>query len=278
MAKNLEFSSTDFGSTDWGDGSGSRRPVRAPVVDPRQHVPTAAVVGAVRLSLLGGFAVDLKDRGVELVHDAQRLIAFLAIKEKRMPRCFVASSLWPTNSERRALNSLRSALWRVRDQAEDLIDADKRTIGLCPSVSVDLQRASELAKAIVSGAPPDDVQLDPQLIMRQLLPGWYDDWILVAQEQFRQQSMHALEVIAEALGRAGEYARAIEAAMASVQVDPFRESAHRLVIRVHLAEGNSSEAVRHFRVYRAQLNEELGIEPSAQLTDLIDSVTRCTSS
>ena len=51
--------------------------------------------------------------------------------------------------------------------------------------------------------------------------------------------------------------------------EPLRESAHRMVISAHLAEGNCSEALRQYERFRALLADALGLEPSPQLTELI---------
>ena len=49
----------------------------------------------------------------------------------------------------------------------------------------------------------------------------------------------------------------------------MRESAHRLLIQVHLAEGNRAEAGRQYEIYRNLLATELGIEPSASIKHLL---------
>jgi len=51
--------------------------------------------------------------------------------------------------------------------------------------------------------------------------------------------------------------------------DPLRESARAAVIRVHIAEGNQSNAVEEFERYRSQLNAELGLEPTSRLSQLL---------
>ena len=45
--------------------------------------------------------------------------------------------------------------------------------------------------------------------------------------------------------------------------EPLRESAHRRVMQVHLAEENPSEALRQFDAVRVLLRDQLGIAPSA---------------
>jgi DNA-binding SARP family transcriptional activator len=54
-----------------------------------------------------------------------------------------------------------------------------------------------------------------------------------------------------------------------VRTEPLRESAHRAVVSVHLAEHNVVEAVRHYRAFRKLLGEELGMEPSPDFTSML---------
>ena len=56
---------------------------------------------------------------------------------------------------------------------------------------------------------------------------------------------------------------------AAIKVDPLRESGHAALIRAHLAYGNRSQALRTNATYRETLQNELGIDPSPEFTDLI---------
>ena len=60
----------------------------------------------------------------------------------------------------------------------------------------------------------------------------------------------------------GPFGKAIEVGLTAVAGEPLRESAHRALMRVHLAEGNPSEALRQYRLCRRCLGV-LGLEPSA---------------
>jgi DNA-binding SARP family transcriptional activator len=71
------------------------------------------------------------------------------------------------------------------------------------------------------------------------------------------------------LRRGQRYIDALEAAIESVRIEPLRESANRMIIAIHLTEGNVVEAVRHYRFFRDLLRAELGIEPSPQLTEMM---------
>jgi DNA-binding SARP family transcriptional activator len=102
-----------------------------------------------------------------------------------------------------------------------------------------------------------------------LLPGWSEDWLVVEQESYRQRRLHVLDELSQALCEATLYSSALEAALAAVQADPLRESAHRRVVSVHLAEGNPSEALRAYHAYRRLLASELGLPPSPAIRELV---------
>ena len=65
-------------------------------------------------------------------------------------------------------------------------------------------------------------------------------------------------------------ARRCEAALEAMAAEPLRETPHRLVVRIHLAEGNAFEAVHAFYVYRDLLMRELRLEPSPAMCALLD--------
>ncbi len=96
-----------------------------------------------------------------------------------------------------------------------------------------------------------------------LLPGWYDDWVIFERERLRQRMLHALEVLSCRLRATGRYGEAVKAAMDAVAVEPLRESAQRVLAEAHIAEGNYIEARRTFMTYRDLTRRELGVEPSS---------------
>lgn len=106
------------------------------------------------------------------------------------------------------------------------------------------------------------------------LPGWYGHSVLLERERLSQLRAHALEAVAARLAEAGRHGQAIQAAYAAVRAEPLRESAHRTVVRVLIAEGNVAEAVRVYRRFNVMLREELGIAPTAQMTELVCGLPR----
>jgi DNA-binding SARP family transcriptional activator len=78
-----------------------------------------------------------------------------------------------------------------------------------------------------------------------------------------------LEAQAEQLAQSGAYGLALEFALAAVRADELRESGHRVVIKIHLAEGNLIEARRAYDQCAALLASEIGVPPSEATTALL---------
>jgi len=223
------------------------------------------------LTLLDGF--ELRDRGlpIALPPVCQRVVAFLALSGRPLTRVYVAGALWLHASEERSCASLRSALWRIRSRRDGLIEATVTHVALSGRVAVDVHGAVIAMRGLLSSDAASREELDATYSTGELLPDWYDDWLLFERERFRQLSLHALEALAERMGREGDLARGLEAALSAVRTEPLRESAHRVLIRLHLAEGNRGEAVRQYELCRRLLRERLGVEPSPELERLLDA-------
>jgi DNA-binding SARP family transcriptional activator len=223
-----------------------------------------------QLALMGVFGLDVAGTAAVLPLSAQRLLAFLALAHKPLSRLYVAGHLWGDAADERAAASLRSALWRVR-QAGEIVRVDERTLELSPGVEVDIDGALARARRISDAAIPLGVD-DVQALCRtdDILPDWYDEpWLELERECFRKRRLGALERACERLVAENRLSEALEAGLAAVSADPLRESAHRVLIRMHLAEGNAAEAVRQFRVWERLSEVALGLAPSAQLRALV---------
>jgi DNA-binding SARP family transcriptional activator len=149
-----------------------------------------------------------------------------------------------------------------------VVVATASDLALAGDVVVDVDEAAAAARRALSHEGERD-DLDRLCLVGDLLPGWYDDWLLIDRERFRQLRVHALESLCDDCACAGDFAAAAAAGLAAVAAEPLRESAHRILIRAHLAEGNVGEAIRQYAIYRDLLRAELGIEPSGQLKELV---------
>lgn len=230
-------------------------------------------MAAYRVGLFGGFEVTRDGVGITVPSESQRLVAFLAMHDTPLERSYVAGRLWCDSDEERARANLRSSLWRLRRHADDLVVADATSLALGPDVTADVRvlrgRSNELlATADTPAGAPDD--LDHRPFALELLPGWYDDWVIVERERVHQLCLHSLESIATILLERRLFGAAIQALLTSISLDQLRESPRRQLIAVHLAEGNHSEAVRQYREFAELLDRDLGLQPSPAMRAQLD--------
>jgi DNA-binding SARP family transcriptional activator len=226
-----------------------------------------------QLFVLGSFGLEFDGEPLRLSTPAQRLLAHLAVAQRRRPvrRTALAERLWGDTAPSRAASNLRSVLWRLpRPRGRQLVVSDASAVRLSPETNVDLWEAEELATAICSAVPPPmEALTDLSGLSEDLLPDWHDDWLLVERESHRQKRLHALERSSAHLRERGEFNASLAAALSAVHCEPLRESAHRRVIEVHLAEGNHAEALRQFEGYRRLVASELGLPPSPAIRQLV---------
>jgi DNA-binding SARP family transcriptional activator len=229
------------------------------------------LAGVPAVLLFGGPYVMLDGTRLEVPEGSKRLLVFVALSAGHVDRRFAAGSLWPVGNDDRAAGNLRSALWRLRCAGIDLVESDKRNLRLRPGTVVDVNLVCDWAARLVDGsATPADLRVGNwHLDAVELLPGWYDDWVIFERERIRQQLLHALEILSRRLAAAGRCAEAVVTAISAVSADPLRESAHRVLIEAHLAEGNLAEGRRAYDRYRAIARRELGVEPGRELASLI---------
>jgi DNA-binding SARP family transcriptional activator len=235
----------------------------------RRRSASALAPAPARLQLLSCFELAFGDEVVILPPTVQRLVVFLTLRDRPLLRQYVAGTLWPETSEQRAGANLRSALWRLNQLEVRVVEAGGMSLQLASRVRVDLRDRTAQALLLLDADEPDVDGLDETVFAEDLLTDWYDDWLVIERERFHQLRLRALEFVCERLAACGKFARALDAGLAAVAGEPLRESAHRAVVRVHLAEGNRAEAVRQFQLYRELLHDQLGLEPSMHIIELL---------
>jgi DNA-binding SARP family transcriptional activator len=234
---------------------------------------------AARVVLLDGFGLHLggarpAETVLDLPRGVQRLVAFLSLA-RRPARSAVAGTLWPDASDALAHSSLRSALWRLHKAVPGLVDVSGGALALASDVRVDVRDLTSWARCALDPRMDVDGVLPPDVGQSgELLPGWYDDWVLLEREGLRQLRMHAFEALADKLSRVGRYGEAVQAAHTAIRAEPLRETAHRALVRTHLAEGNVTEAFRAYESFRSFLLRELGVAPTATMQALVSGVRR----
>ena len=220
------------------------------------------------MRLLGGFELRRDGDVIELPLSVHRLLGFLALNRRSLPRCYVADCLWPDTDEERAHANLRTALWRLHPLHHDILDVTPVALALNPRVWVDTTFLQDAAREYRCS----HILPDPEWLLEirgELLPGCWDSWLVFDRERQRQEAVELLESSSLACLARGEVHLAMMLGLGAVECDPLRESANLLVVRIRLAADDLVGAIRHASRYGRLLRDELGIPLPSPLAELI---------
>ena len=227
------------------------------------------------LRLLGGFRLLVNGDLVQVGRTGQRLLAVLACRGRHATRSQIAQELWPDTTSGRAHANLRTALYRLQRTCPIVVHATNTHIQLVVGIHIDLEQSTRLANRVLGASGPVDSSLLGVALHANfhddLLPDWDDEWLADHQYRYRQLRLTALETLSVLLAAAGHHGAAVQAALAAVQADSLRDSAHETLIRACLAQGNRHEAYSHYAAYRRILRDELGLDPPASIGQLLTS-------
>ncbi len=148
--------------------------------------------------LLGGFAVRRGEEPIELPPACQRLVTLLALKRKPVHRLWVCATLWPHTQTRKAVASLRSAMWRLRPVGVGaLLAVDPQYLQLSPEVTVDWHEAVDLIEQMRRDGLEAALVADllPLLRAGDLLDTWAEKWVTCERDRYHAMRMGAFEAL-----------------------------------------------------------------------------------
>ena len=100
----------------------------------------------------------------------------------------------------------------------------------------------------------------------------FDDWQFMQAETLRGELAEALEKLAHGQSARGDFAGALVSARRWLALDPLREEAHRQVMRLYAWADQRNAALRQYRSCVRILEQELGVAPLAETTELYEVV------
>ncbi|WGS03018.1 hypothetical protein MTX26_36175 (plasmid) [Bradyrhizobium sp. ISRA443] len=232
-----------------------------------------------QLDLLGDFVARSGTQTLgPLPKKARGLLAYLTMhRDQAIPRETLALLFWQDSGGERARRSLRECVMDIRTafgQAANVLVTTSQAIAMSADVDIDVQRFERLARS--NGR--DDLEAAFALYRDEFLFGLdiasesFSEWL-----SFERQRMSSLASdlgcrLAMALRQADRLEAASEAAERVVRIDPLREDAHRLLMKLFSAAGNRSAALRQYASCREILKRELGVAPEQATSDLAATI------
>jgi len=251
------------------------------------------------VSLLGALEVRLAERAITTFeYDKVRaLLAYLMVEADHPHRReALVGLLWPEHAERAARQSLSQALLVLRRAIADrtveppflLITPQTLQFNRESDAWLDMARFTALVDTVHHHSHVSLIacesclpQLEEAVALYQgdFLAGFslpdcpeFETWITLQRERLRQQALDALDQLADAYLHCGEYALALKHARSQLELDAWRESAHRQAIAALVLGGQRTAALAQYETCAQTLRTELDVAPEPATTALYEHI------
>lgn len=250
------------------------------------------------VSLLGSFNAFL-DQYPALVFESDKtraLLGYLAV-EMNQPhrREKLAGLLWPERSEMCARHSLSQALCNLRQVIDDaavappilLVSAQEIQFNAASDHWVDTtaltgliaQRAAHCRGPLTCSACLERMEQAVALRRGSFMEGFslgdsmdFEEWLLLHRERFDRLVRECFDVLILSYEQRADYPTALSYAWQHIEMDPWREEAHRYVMRLLALTGRRSEALAHYEKCRYWLIRDLGMAPATETQGLYQEI------
>lgn len=259
------------------------------------------------LSFLGGFQAILADQPITAFESnkGRGLLAYLAVEATGVAhsRATLAELLWPGYGEGYARASLRQSLHHLRKSLDsheqqalcgqekpELLLITRQTIQINPAADtwVDVTQFSSL---LVQCSQHDHAHLATcqtclprlrqasELYQGDFLAGLavddsieFEEWRRYKQEELHIQAINLLATLTDAAEAEGDYTAAEEYVRRQIDLEPWRETAHRRLIQILAGSGDSRGAIAQYHAFRQIIKQEVGAEPEPETVALYEQI------
>lgn len=218
--------------------------------------------------LLGTFDIKYKKKSVQISsRPAQSLFAYLILNVGTSHRREkLAGMLWPDSLEETARDNLRHTLWRMRKALEAasstrFLHADDVTIKFENSSDYWLD-AAELG-SLSENASADELLAVLSNYQGELLPGFYDEWVISEREHLNSIFEHQMARLLALLEKEKRWLDILDWGERWIKLGQKPEPAYRALMMAHAAKGDMSKVAATYERCVKSL-KEFGIEPSEQ--------------
>src|SRR2546428_10918528 len=231
------------------------------------------------LELLGTLSLRDETRPVPVAAQQKRPLGLLAILglggKPGLSRDRIEAYLWPESSGARAQHALDQTVYAIRHAlGSDVILATARELRLNPElVRVDVWEfeqailASQWTAAVGHYKGP-------------LLDGFHfadshelDSWIESNRSRLRLEYQKAIEFLANSSAEAGDRSQSVTWWRRLANSDPISAGATKKLMLALAAAGDRAGAVKHARLYKELVRQELEIEPDSEIENLAASLS-----
>ena len=232
-----------------------------------------------QLSLLGSPQITLDGNTVTALASAKShaLLYYLAAMDRPQSRLALAGLLWSNKSDSEARMNLRQALYQLRQVLPDYVKATRQEVQLvrAEGLGVDVQLFAAMLKSGLTG-DMERLQTAVDQYQGDFLAGFFvddapefEEWQLVERERLRSLAIQAMHQLSTHYMQERLVGSGLLVTRRLLEVEPWREESHQLLIRLLAWDGQMSAALAQYEQCRQLLADELGVEPSPETEALV---------
>ena len=245
-----------------------------------------------KINTLGGLSISVDNHLATgfVSRKAEALLVYLALNPREHPREALSELLWDDLTQSQSLSYLRTALSSLQKQLAPYLRISRYSIAVNEEAGVWVDAAeldgvltdSELqweARGAFTQTAGEALEACLGLYQGNFLQGFnvrncsqFESWMLLEQERMHNRVMDAHFHLGRHYLERQAYASGIAQTTRALQLDPFREEAHRLMMRLLAESGQRSAAMTQYDTCVRILDDELGVEPEAETTELYEQI------
>jgi DNA-binding SARP family transcriptional activator len=238
--------------------------------------------------MLGGFELCIGDTTVnESMNRSNKMWALLSYlilrRDRSVPQSELIDLLWPEDKSSNPINALKTLLYRTRMCLAPVLGENTKVIlsrrGFYlwnPEVKclVDAESFEMLCHEAEEANADAEQKLDAYRQIAYLYKGDFLPklsemiWIVTNSAHYHALYLNAVRKFSDMLVERELWSELNELCTKALEIDPFDERLHSLLIVALLRQGNSAAALGHYQTATDFLYKNLGVRPSEHLRDL----------
>ena len=226
----------------------------------------------VEVRLIGTFAIKCDDKPVTLSsRAAQSLFAYLILTAGTLHRREkLAGMFWLDETEQKARTYLRNELWRIR---KAFLNTSKVEYLLADDLTIAFNQSSAYWLDVTALKNLSDTASVGQLIQAlsncqgELLPGFYEDWVVLEREHLQAIYEAKVTRLLEMLEKEKRWNDILDWAESWISLGQGPEAAYRYLMLAYDALGDRSKVASTYERC-VQALRELDLEPSEKTRTL----------
>lgn len=234
-----------------------------------------------------GFVEIFRDKSKPFAPDAwttrraRDIFCFIATsKHRRVEKDVLIDIFWgeeepitieknfhPTISHiRKALNSwqsfkqnfliFRDGAYQLNPELVYSIDTEEFEVAIAAAEKAKKEKNSERLR--------ENLEKALEIYRGEYIPGVYENWADERRRFYREQHLRVLTGLSKLAFSSKNWSDALKFANQILHNDPFREDAHRLIMKIYAAQGKRAAVVEQFENLQKLLKKELGITPAPE--------------